>query len=52
MSGMAERAAAASAGRHRFITKPFSIEEPLRTVETTLQPGREHGQRGIPADCN
>jgi CheY-like chemotaxis protein len=39
MSGAAGRAAAASAGRHRFITKPFSIEELLRTVETTLQPG-------------
>jgi len=40
MSGNAERAAAASAGRHKFITKPFGIQELLRTVETTLQPGR------------
>ena len=40
MSGIAERAAAASAGRHKFITKPFSIDELLRTVGTALQPGR------------
>lgn len=39
MSGIAERAAAASAGRLKFITKPFSIDELLRTVETTLQTG-------------
>jgi CheY-like chemotaxis protein len=37
MSGVAERAAAASAGRHKFITKPFTIDELLRTVEATLQ---------------
>lgn len=41
MSGIAERAAAASAGRHKFITKPFRIDELLRTVEATLQPGRQ-----------
>jgi CheY-like chemotaxis protein len=40
MSGMAERAAAASVGRHKFIAKPFSIDELLRTVEASLQTGR------------
>ena len=50
MSGVAERAAAASAGRHKFITKPFSIDELLRTVETTLQPRateQEEGKKGL-----
>lgn len=37
MSGVAERAAAASAGRHKFITKPFTIDELLRTVKVTLR---------------
>ncbi len=36
MSGAADRAAAASAGRHKFITKPFTIDELLRTIEATL----------------